>query len=81
MSGGTNNILEAPIQQEEGLGCEIGITQKKRLILLFVVGGLTFLEIAALRFLSNEPSFPYKILISTTAIVNGNTFLNSISNQ
>jgi hypothetical protein len=62
------------------LGYGTGISQKKKLMLLFVVGGLTFLEIAALRFLSNEPSFPFQILIATTAIVNGNTFLDSLSN-
>lgn len=48
---------------EDGIG--------KKIMLLFVVGGVTFLEIAALRYLSKNPNFPYTIIISSTKIING----------
>lgn len=50
----------------------------KRVMLLFVVGGLTFLEIAALRYLSNDPSYPYTIIMATTKLITGSTLLRSM---
>ena len=54
-------------------------TGKKPVLLVYFVGGVTFMEIASLRFLSRRPSFPYSIVIGTTKIVNGGTFLQSLS--
>jgi hypothetical protein len=34
--------------------------QDKKTMLLFVVGGLSYTELAALRFLSNDPAFTYR---------------------
>lgn len=53
----------------------------KRVMLLFVVGGLTFLEIAALRFLSRDPAFPYTIIMATTKLINGNSLLKSLAHD
>jgi len=50
----------------------------KKVMLVYVVGGLTFLEIAALRTLSNHPSFPYKIIMATTKLVSANSLLTSL---
>lgn len=52
---------------------------KKPLLLVYYVGGITYMEIAALRFLSRRPSFPYTIVCCTTEIVNGETLLRSLS--
>ena len=51
---------------------------EKKNLLLFVVGGLSFIEIAAFRLLSKDPYFPYRIILSTTKLINGNTFLKSL---
>jgi hypothetical protein len=51
---------------------------EKKIMLLFVIGGLSFLEIAAFRFLTKDPNFPYKIILSTTKIINGVSFLKSL---
>jgi hypothetical protein len=59
----------------------VGPTIKKKIMMVCVIGGISFLEVAAMRYLSNEPSFPYTILIATTALVNGRTFLESLSHQ
>jgi hypothetical protein len=39
--------------------------QDKKTMLLFVVDGLSYTELAALRFLSNDPAFTYRIVIPT----------------
>lgn len=50
-------------------------------MLVVLIGGISFLEIAALRYLSNDPKFPYKIIIASTKIINGDTFLQSLHHQ
>jgi len=54
-------------------------TGKKPVLLVYFVGGVTFMEVASLRFLSRRASFPYSIVIGTTSVVNGGTFLRSLS--
>ena len=47
-------------------------TQRKKKILVYYVGGVTFAEIAALRFLNKI--FPdKKFVVATTSIINGNS--------
>jgi len=53
--------------------------EKKPVLLVYYVGGITYMEVAALRFLSKRPSFPYTIICCTTEIVNGETLLRSLS--
>jgi len=53
--------------------------QNKPVLLVYFVGGVTFMELAALRFLSRRPSFPYSVVCCTTEIVNGGTLLRSLS--
>jgi vacuolar protein sorting-associated protein 33A len=53
--------------------------ERKPVLLVFYVGGITYMEVAALRFLSKRPSFPYAIICCTTEIVNGETLLRSLS--
>jgi hypothetical protein len=54
-------------------------TEDKPVLLVYFVGGVTFMELAALRFLSRRPTFPYNIVCCTTEIVNGGTLLQSMS--
>lgn len=56
-------------------------SSKSRILLVFVIGGITYLEIAALRYLSRDPSFPYTIMMASTSILNGNTLLQSLTHQ
>jgi len=62
--------------EESGVGKD---EKKKPVLLVYFVGGVTFMELAALRFLSRRPSFPYNIVCCTTEIVNGGTLLRSLS--
>ena len=52
---------------------------KKPTLLMVYIGGVTYMEIAALRFLSKRASFPYHIVIVTTKVVNGTTLLESLT--
>jgi len=61
----------------EGAVCPTG----KKVMLVFFVGGITFMEIAALRFLSRQANSPYTVLICTTKLINGNTFVRSMMPQ
>lgn len=50
---------------------------KKKKILVYFVGGITYAEIAAIRFLQNiQPG--YKFVIATTSIINGETALTQM---
>ena len=51
---------------------------EKKILMVFVVGGVSHLEIAALRSLSGDSSFPYKIIIGSTRVMNGASFLSSL---
>lgn len=53
------------------------ISPASRVALVYFLGGCTYSEITALRFLAKQRG--YKILIATTGIISGKTFLNSVS--
>lgn len=64
---------------EEGdLGVVDQIVPQKPLMLVVFVGGLSFLELAALRHLSKSADFPYSIVMASTNMINGNTLIESI---
>ena len=52
---------------------------KRATLMVVFVGGVTYMEIAALRFLSKRPTFPYHIICVTTKIINGNKLLQSLT--
>jgi vacuolar protein sorting-associated protein 33A len=53
-------------------------TTIKPVLLVWYVGGVTTMELAALRFLSNDVKFPYHIICCTTKIMNGTSLLQSL---
>lgn len=46
-----------------------------KVVLVYLIGGVTYSEIAALRFLGQQKG--YKIIIATTALINGHRMLKS----
>ena len=54
---------------------------QKPVMLVFVVGGLSFIEVAALRFLSKSADFPFTIVMGSTNMMNGNTLIESVSHN
>lgn len=53
-------------------------SSRKPVLMVCYVGGITFMEIAALRFLSKRPSFPFHILICTTGVIKGSDLIDHI---
>lgn len=51
--------------------------KRKRLQLVLLVGGITYAEVSALRFLATQKGVP--ILVMTTSITNGSTWLQSLA--
>lgn len=54
-------------------------SDETKLTLVFFIGGCTYAEISALRFLSRMDDAPTDYLIATTNIINGETFLQSLT--
>ncbi|ETI31737.1 hypothetical protein F441_21229 [Phytophthora nicotianae CJ01A1] len=52
-------------------------SEERKVLLVYYLGGVTFMEIAALRHLTRQPDCPYDIIVATTKIVNGDTLLKS----
>lgn len=64
--------------RRDSLTSEISQSDIPRVILVFFVGGCTFAEISALRFLSQQDENNVEFVILTTKIINKNSFLSSI---
>jgi hypothetical protein len=52
---------------------------RRKVMVVFFIGGITFLEIAALRQLQKTKDCPYDIIICTTKMINARTLLQSIA--
>jgi len=71
------SALKGP-RPSQSLGA-IAQEEKRRTLIIVFVGGVTYMEIASLRFLSKRPTFPYHIICVTTKIINGNALLKSLT--
>ncbi|GIL70610.1 hypothetical protein Vretimale_3719 [Volvox reticuliferus] len=74
--------LQGPASQSagpvaaSGVGIGGGPLQAETVLVVFI-GGVTFAEISALRFLSSRPEWPYRFVVLTTKIINGRTLLQT----
>ena len=68
-----NSSVDDPTGSKEGQG--------KPVMLFVLIGGISLLEIAALRFLSKDPSFPYSVLIASTNVLSEASLIESIHND
>ena len=62
-------VGQAPASADEG-------TAKKVMLVLYV-GGVSYLEVAALRHLSADPNYPYQIVVASTKLCNGGALLKA----
>jgi|AntAceMinimDraft_5_1070358.scaffolds.fasta_scaffold37476_1 hypothetical protein len=53
----------------------------KPIMAVYYIGGVSWLEVQALRFLSNSADFPFQIIICTTKLINGNTLIKSLMHE
>jgi hypothetical protein len=57
---------------------KMAASSKKLTLIVVFLGGITYMEIAALRFLSKRDSFPYHIVIVTTKVLNGSKLIQQL---
>lgn len=53
----------------------------RQTVLVMFIGGVTFAEISALRFLSTQPHIHCDFVVATTKLINGTTLLESLSDE
>jgi len=68
-------------QQVGGQGVARDRVGEKKVVMVFFVGGVTMAEVAALRFLSQQEESNVEYLVSTTSVITGNTFIESLSTR
>lgn len=57
---------------------ELSQSDTPKVILVFFLGGCTYAEISALRFLSRQEDNNVEFVIATTKLINKNTFLDNL---
>jgi len=74
------STFDSSLEVQPGSGAQQSIDRvgHHSLVLVVFIGGVTFAEIAALRFLSAQEGMGYDFLVATTKVVNGNTILRPI---
>lgn len=70
-----DTIDAATITRRSSLTSEMSQSEQRRVILVFFLGGCTFAEVSALRFLAQEDG-NVEFVIATTKLVNKNSFLD-----
>ncbi|XP_039794552.1 vacuolar protein-sorting-associated protein 33 homolog isoform X2 [Panicum virgatum] len=72
--------FDSSLEVQPGSGAQQSIDRvgRRSLVLVVFIGGVTFAEIAALRFLSAQEGMGHDFLVATTKVVNGNTILRAI---
>ena len=56
---------------------KLGVSQKKKTTVVFFLGGITYAEISALRFLASRDEAGREILIATTGLIGGNRMMEA----
>uniref|UniRef100_A0A1B6E3U9 Vacuolar protein sorting-associated protein 33A n=1 Tax=Clastoptera arizonana TaxID=38151 RepID=A0A1B6E3U9_9HEMI len=65
-------------QRRGSIGSQSSVSDNSKVILVFFLGGCTFAEISALRFLSQQQDSNVEFVVATTKLINGNSFIKSL---
>jgi hypothetical protein len=76
---GEYSSFDAAVQRAAEKGAAPSPAGGKKNIVVYYLGPVTYLEIAALRWLSEQEGFPYRIIIAATSVENGNQILGNLS--
>jgi hypothetical protein len=74
----SGQVVDRQVKGGSSSGAAGGVPET---VLLVMLGGITFTEISALRFLASRPENNVRFLVLTTKIVNGRTLLDSFIDQ
>ena len=73
--------VDASLRKRRNSGASIASnfsTDEPKTVLVFFLGGCTYAEISALRFLSAQEDVNAEFVVATTKIINGNSFVESL---
>ncbi|XP_057331707.1 vacuolar protein sorting-associated protein 33A [Microplitis mediator] len=65
--------------RRQSITSEDSNSEPSRLVLVFFIGGCTYAEISALRFLSQQEDLNVEFIIATTKLINGDSFIMSLT--
>lgn len=74
---GNNSILEVPYDTPAG-NESIAADGRRLLVLVVFIGGVTFAEISALRFLNSQEGMKYDLMVATTKLITGSSLLQTL---
>ncbi|XP_032671403.1 vacuolar protein sorting-associated protein 33A isoform X2 [Odontomachus brunneus] len=69
---------QSSLAKRNSITSEDSSSEPAKLIMVFFIGGCTFAEISALRFLSQQEDLNVEFVVGTTRLINGDTFLTSL---
>ncbi|CAD6239032.1 GSCOCG00008613001-RA-CDS [Cotesia congregata] len=70
-----------PNLRRQSITSEDSNSEPSRLVLVFFIGGCTYAEISALRFLSQQEDLNVEFIVGTTKLINGDSFLMSLTDN
>lgn len=71
-----------PVFYDKHNGAEFSFEKKKKkVVMVFFIGGVTYAEVNALRYLNRREDSKFYYVAATTKIINGNTFLESMNEK
>ena len=74
-------MVEYHHRPEDGVDVAMPDGGRRKTMMVFYNGGVTYGEIAALRFVASQSACPYNIIIATTKIINGDAFVKSLLHE
>lgn len=77
VSSNSHTSNSAPVRRNS-ITSEDSNSEPTRLVLVFFIGGCTYAEISALRFLSQQEDSNVEFVVGTTKLINGNSFITSL---
>lgn len=78
MEAGTHGMHDSLTPALQGSTLEVEGTSKRVMLVLYL-GGITYMELAALRYLSRDPTYPFTIIAATTKVINGTSMIKSMT--
>ena len=79
LSGPTVDEIQKTSKKKASSSANPAQSDDSKVTLVLFLGGCTFAEISALRFLAQQEDSPTDYLIATTSIINGNNFIDTLT--
>lgn len=74
----TQTLPPGQTYRRASISSQSSVNDSPKVILVFFLGGCTYAEVSALRFLSQQQDANVEYVIATTKLINGNSFIKSL---